>query len=186
MGNQQEKIGPIESDAQERALSAGLEIEKKLELSERVVSGLRGKGLYITTIESCTGGGLAYSITNTPGASEVMKDSFVTYSNEAKIALGVPAEIIDKYTVYSQETAQAMAAAGLKKSIRADVAVGITGSISRADPANENSVPGVIYFAVKYGDNVVSKELNISADRRFDVQEKIIEEALLTVLEVIK
>ena len=152
-------------------------------LSEDLVLKLKSKDLYITTVESCTGGGLAYYITNIPGTSDVMKDSFVTYSNEAKIALGVSAEIIKKYTVYSEETAQAMAEVGLKQSVCADISVGITGSISRADPNNPNSIPGTVYFAIKSKNKIISKTLNISAERRFEVKQKIIKEVLQTILE---
>ena len=50
----------------------------------------------------CCFTGLAY-------IDQVLKGAFVTYCNEAKIMQGVPAEIIDKYTVYSTQTAEAMA-----------------------------------------------------------------------------
>lgn len=177
--------GNEQTNDQDHLINIGLGTERILTLSERLVSELKTKGLYITTVESCTGGALAYYITNIPGASEVMKDSFITYSNEAKIALGVPAEIIEKHTVYSLETATAMAETGLKKSIRADVGVGITGSISRADPNNPNSTPGEIYFAVKYLDKSVAQKLNVVAERRFEVKQKIVEEALVTILDTI-
>ena len=54
----------------------------------------------IATMESCTGGGVVNAITNCEGASEVLKYSAVTYSNEYKVKMGVPKEVIDKYTVY--------------------------------------------------------------------------------------
>jgi PncC family amidohydrolase len=156
--------------------------EKNLMLSKQLVAELQARGMHITTVESCTGGALADTITSTPGASEIMKDSFVTYSNEAKVALGVPPDIIDKYTVYSEETAVAMAEAGLKKSIKADIGVGITGSISRPDPSNPNSHPGSIYLAVKQKDTVISKKLTIAGESRFAIKQKIVTEALTTIL----
>ena len=67
------------------------------------------KKLTITTMESATSGQIASLITDTEGSSAVLKGAFVTYCNEAKIMQGVPAEIIDKYTVYSTQTAEAMA-----------------------------------------------------------------------------
>jgi len=70
--------------ARESAIQLGLEMEKILSISKEVVEELRRKNLCITTVESCTGGGVANSITDIPGASDVMKDAFVTYSNEAK------------------------------------------------------------------------------------------------------
>ena len=43
------------------------------------------KGLTITTMESATSGQIASLITDTEGASAVLKGAFITYSNEAKI-----------------------------------------------------------------------------------------------------
>ena len=36
----------------------------------------------ISTMESCSGGGIANAITNIPGASEVFKYGAITYANE--------------------------------------------------------------------------------------------------------
>ena len=72
------------------------------------------KNISVTTMESCTSGLLASLISDTEGASAVMKGAFVTYSNEAKIMQGVPAETIEQYSVYSAETARAMAEACAK------------------------------------------------------------------------
>ena len=50
-----------------------------------VVEKLIEQGKTISTMESCTGGGVADSITSIEGASEILKFSAVTYSNEFKI-----------------------------------------------------------------------------------------------------
>ena len=61
---------------------------------------------------------------------------------------GVPAEIIDKYTVYSKETAGSKAQA-CRKAYNANIGSGVTGTMGNVDPANPNaSVPGQVYFAV--------------------------------------
>ena len=62
----------------------------------------------IATMESCSGGAIVNSITNIPGASEVLKFSAVTYANEFKIKMGVLKETIDKYSVYSMAVAKEM------------------------------------------------------------------------------
>ena len=64
----------------------------------KVVELLIKNNKTISTMESCTGGALVNAITNIPGASEVLKFSAITYSNEYKIKLGVDSKIIDKYT----------------------------------------------------------------------------------------
>ena len=43
------------------------------------------KHLSITTMESATSGQIASLITDTEGASAILKGAFITYSNEAKI-----------------------------------------------------------------------------------------------------
>lgn len=109
--------------------------------------GLIRRGLTITTMESCTSGQIASLITDTEGSSAVLKGAFVTYSNEAKIMQGVPAAIIGTYGVYSAETAAAMAEA-CRAVYGADIGTGVTGSFGNADPANADSIPGEVYFAI--------------------------------------
>jgi PncC family amidohydrolase len=67
-------------------------------LWSEIVNKLIENNLTIATMESCTGGGVANEITSISGASAVIKESYVTYCNEAKIKQGVPAETIEKYT----------------------------------------------------------------------------------------
>ena len=102
----------------------------------------------VTTMESCTSGLIASLITDTEGASAVLKGAFVTYSNIGKIMQGVPKETIEKYSVYSNETAVAMAEA-CRKTYAADYGIGVTGTMGNVDPANAYaSVPGRVYFAI--------------------------------------
>lgn len=89
----------------------------------------------IATMESCTGGALVNEITNVEGASEVLKFSAVTYSNEFKIKFGVDSDIIDKYSVYSMNTAIEMST-NIVKFTHADYGVGITGKLNRVDINN--------------------------------------------------
>lgn len=106
------------------------------------------KNMTITTMESATSGQIASLITDTEGASAILKGAFITYSNEAKIQQGVPAEILEKYSVYSKETARAMAEVAAK-TYGARIGIGVTGTMGNVDPANqEASVPGQVYFAI--------------------------------------
>ncbi len=98
-------------------------------------------------MESATSGQVASLITDTEGSSAILKGAFITYSNEAKILQGVPSEIIDTCGVYSRETARAMAEACCK-AYGADIAIGVTGTMGNVDPANDDSVPGQVYFAL--------------------------------------
>ncbi len=118
------------------------------------------KEITISTMESCTAGLVASLLTDIDGASGAIKGSFVTYSNEAKIACGVPAEVIDKYGVYSKETAVEMAK-NCRSAYSANIGVGVTGSLGITDPNNEGSVPGQVYFAIDYEGEVAGFFLEI-------------------------
>ncbi len=111
---------------------------------------LISKKLTITTMESATSGQIASLVTDTCGASRVLKGAFVTYCNESKIIQGVPESIISKYSVYSVETACAMACAALKV-YPSDIGIGVTGTMGNVDLDNsEDSVPGDLYFSIIY------------------------------------
>lgn len=117
---------------------------------ERLTKLLIERGLTITTMESCTAGQIASLITDTEGSSAVLKGAFVTYCNEAKVMQGVSAEVIKKHSVYSRETALAMARA-CTEAYGADVGIGVTGTMGNADPANSDaSVPGEVFFAIRF------------------------------------
>ena len=96
------------------------------EMCEKIVEKLKKQNKTIAFMESCTGGLLANSITNVSGASEIIKISLVTYSNEYKIKFGVDKNVIEKYTVYSAETAKEMAK-NVANFANSNIGVGITG-----------------------------------------------------------
>lgn len=125
---------------------------------EETVKLLIDRGETIATMESCTGGGICNAITNVPGASSVIKFSAVTYSNEYKIKMGVSKEIIDAYTVYSKETAIAMARA-ISAFTNADYGIGVTGRFGVIDPANLVGKTDIVYVSIydrqKNKDNVL-------------------------------
>lgn len=104
-------------------------------------------GVSVTTMESCTGGVIAALITDVEGASAILKGAYITYSNEAKCMCGVPESTIEKYGVYSKETAKAMACAA-RKAFGADLGIGVTGTFADPDPANPGSRLGEVFFAI--------------------------------------
>ena len=84
-------------------------------------------GIKIVTAESCTGGLIAGTLTDVPGASAWFDRGFVTYSNEAKKAmLGVRKETLTEFGAVSKETAEEMALGAVAHS-GAGAAVSVTG-----------------------------------------------------------
>ena len=114
---------------------------------ERLVKILVEKGKTISSMESCTGGGFANAVTNITGASDVLKFSAVTYSNEFKIKMGVDSDIIDKYSVYSIETAKSMSK-NISDFTNSNYGVGITGKINRVDKKNMYGEDNMIFVSI--------------------------------------
>ena len=119
---------------------------------KEIVERLEELNKTISTMESCTGGGVANAITNVEGASAVLKFSAVTYCNEYKIKMGVDKDIIDKYTVYSMETADEMSK-NISNFANSNYGVGITGQINMVDPNNKTGEDDKIYISIYDRDN---------------------------------
>jgi competence/damage-inducible protein CinA-like protein len=134
-------------------------------LEELIVSICKKKKLLISTAESCTGGLTASKITDVPGSSEIFKEGFIVYSNEAKIReLGVSEDIIIKHGAVSPETVEAMVR-GLKNKTGADITIGISG-IAGPDGAAPDKPVGLVYIAVLYRDNLHIRKVNYDRGRK--------------------
>ena len=114
---------------------------------ERIIKKLAELKKTISTMESCTGGGIANAITNIEGASEVLKFSAVTYSNEFKIKMGVSKDIIDKYTVYSMPVANEMSKK-ISEFTNSNYGIGITGKLNRVDENNPYGKDNIVYISI--------------------------------------
>ncbi len=85
------------------------------------------KNCTITTAESCTGGGIAYSLTAIAGSSAYLDRGFITYSNKAKQQLlAVKSATLLQFGAVSEETVLEMAQ-GAAAAANADVAVAVSG-----------------------------------------------------------
>ena len=153
---------------------------------EEVDKKLIQKSKTISTMESCTGGGIANAITNIPGSSEVVKFGAVTYSNEYKVKMGVSKEVIDKYTVYSRETADEMSK-NISLFTNSNYGIGITGKMGVVDKANPYGENNIIYISIydsdndKYYDEIVEATLLLRKDNKGLVINKV-EELLLKII----
>ena len=153
---------------------------------KQIIEILTKKNKTIATMESCTGGSLVNAITNIEGASEILKFSAVTYSNEFKIKMGVNSKIIDEYSVYSLQTAQEMAL-NISKFANSNYGVGITGKLNRIDKYNLHGENNLVYVSVYDKDNNIyhNMEIKVTKITRQENKEKVIKEIsheLLTIL----
>lgn len=152
----------------------------------RVIEKLKEQNKTISTMESCTGGGLVNSITNIDGSSEVLKFSAVTYSNEFKVKMGVSSDIIDKYSVYSIETAMEMSK-NISKFTNSNYGVGITGKLNKIDKNNLYGNDNTVYVSIynKDIDKFYNYSINVDKQSRKENKILVINSVIEKLLEII-
>lgn len=128
-----------------------------------VIKKLIAKKISISTAESITGGLISKLVTDVPGSSSILSESYVLYSNDSKVSvLGVDAGLIEKYGVVSKEVAKDMVVK-LKMISGKDICISTTGN---AGPdVCDNKPVGRVYVGINFLDEVSVYELNIDGDR---------------------
>ena len=153
---------------------------------KELVEKLIEKKQTISTMESCTGGGVADAITSVEGASEILKFSAVTYSNEFKIKMGVSSEVIDKYSVYSEETANEMSK-NISLFTNSDYGVGITGKLNRQDINNLYGEDNVVFISIydKINNKFTNKKVVATKNSRKENKLLVIDEIKEMLLKIL-
>lgn len=146
-------------------------------IEDVVVDILADRKFTISTAESCTGGLLAGRIINVPGASDVIGEGFITYSNDAKRKyLGVKKSTLKKYGAVSKQCAKEMAA-GLLGATKADVGLVTTGIAGPGGGTDEKPV-GLVYIGCNVCGKIKVKKYIFEGDRR-QIRDSATEKALV-------
>lgn len=126
-----------------------------LRKEETLINLLKERNEKVSTCESITGGLIASSIIDISGASEVIEESYITYSDRIKEKiLNVSRETLEKYSAVSVECANEMIE-GLYKITNSSLCIGSTGYAHK----------GEVILAIKYKNQKVIKKFQFSADR---------------------
>jgi competence/damage-inducible protein CinA-like protein len=157
---QAERVVAALREAHPRALFA----EDERAVEEIVLDAARERGLEIATAESCTGGLVAARLTSVPGSSDVFVGGVVAYEDRVKRdALGVSADVLERYGAVSAEAAAAMAA-GARRTLEADVGVSVTG-VAGPGGGSEAKPVGLVYLHAETPDDSHGVELRLPGDR---------------------
>lgn len=125
---------------------------------------LAARRLYLATAESCTGGLLAASITDVPGASGWYAGGVVAYANEVKTALlGVPTQLFIDHGAVSQPVVLAMAA-GACRSLGCGAAVAVSGIAGPGGGTPEKPV-GTVWIGWQVADVAWASRFLFPGDR---------------------
>ena len=151
-----------------------------MNLCFEILKRLEGKTL--VTAESLTGGGIGAVLTAVPGSSAVYKGGVISYTDEVKHELlGVDEEILRRYGAVSLWPAGAMAS-GVRKLLKADVAVSVTGLAGPGGDEFGHEV-GTVFIGFENQAKSIAKEYRFPGDREA-VRRQTICAALELILEM--
>jgi nicotinamide-nucleotide amidase len=127
---------------------------------------LKRRSLTLAVAESCTGGLLGATIAAVAGVSSVYRGGVISYSNEVKSdLLDVSPELLSKHGTVSGEVAASMAF-GVKKRLKSECAIAITG-IAGPDGGSEEKPAGTVYISVVIGKDLSrTMRFNFYGDRQ--------------------
>lgn len=139
---------------------------------EVLINILKDRNEKVSTAESITGGLIASSIIDISGASYVIEESYITYSNDVKEKiLNVSRETIKEYTVVSREVVLEMLN-GLYQKTKSNLCLATTGYAHT----------GEVYIGILYNEKPYVRHLQLNGDRnmvRQRVENQIIDTAIL-------
>lgn len=150
-----------------------------MSLSCKVISVLQGKTL--VTAESCTGGGIGAALTAVPGSSSVFQGGIISYTNQVKEEiLGVSREVLSQYGAVSQPVAKAMAS-GVRKLLKADIAISVTG-LAGPDGDDFDNPVGTVFIGYSSEWRSEVRKFLFNGDREA-VRSQTVEAALQMILD---
>ncbi|MCZ2131329.1 MAG: competence/damage-inducible protein A [Bacteroidia bacterium] len=161
-------------------LGNDLVTEQNISLEEHIYNLLKAKNKTISFAESCTGGLISSSFTQTPGVSAVYSGAVISYSNEVKNkVLGVPEILLSKHGAVSAEVASAMAE-GCRLHLNSDYALSVTG-IAGPDGGTEEKPVGTVYIGLSSAHGTITEKLFYPSKRH-----RIMEYSMIAVFNLLR
>lgn len=167
-----ESIDSRMEDLSEILSDIAIGYEDETSIVGRIAHILNQKNQTLSLAESCTGGAIVQQITAEEGASIFFIGSIIPYKTELKTKiLGVPASLIEEFSVVSIQVAESMAL-NCCKLFNTDYAISTTGI---AGPTKGDGVDdvGTVCIAIASPRGIVSEKFSFGKDR-YRVIEKTI------------
>ena len=158
--------------------------EGEFALAPYLIKQLPQRNLTFSAAESCTGGMIAATVVDVPGASAAFMGGVVAYDNMVKHELlGVPAPVLEQFGAVSPETAEAMAR-GVAEKLHTDCSVATTGIAGPGGGTPEKPV-GLVYVSAYLNGKCEVREFRFRGGRDA-VRQRAVAKALLLMLEMLK
>lgn len=133
------------------------------DVATALLAALAERGWTVATAESLTGGQVAATLVDVPGASRSLRGGVVAYATDVKgSVVGVDPELLAAHGAVHPEVARQLAER-VRSVVGADVGLGTTG-VAGPDPQDGFS-PGTVHVAVATPERTVVRTLALTGDR---------------------
>lgn len=117
----------------------------------------------VSTVESCTGGGIAARCTDFAGSSQWFNGAVVTYSNAMKVRLGVDPADLEQHGAVSESVVRQMAELG-RAYCRSDWCISVSGVAGPGGGSEEKPV-GTVWIAWAGPESTDAQRYRFDGDR---------------------
>lgn len=148
------------------AFSDKIYADEDVSLAKKLVEVCRENAVRLAVAESLTGGMICSRLVDVPGASEVLVEGLITYTNASKVRrLHVKLSTLEEYGAVSKETAAEMTH-GLLESRDADLGIATTGCAG-PDSDEKGTPVGLAFVGVATRKGGKIYRMNLNGDRNY-------------------
>ena len=152
-------------------------------LAASLIDSLRARGLKVAVAESLTGGQIASTIVDVPGASDVFLGGVVAYATAAKTGmLGLSPALLESRGAVDADVAAEMARACAERfatscGVSQDIVLGVSSTGVAGPGAQDGKPAGTVYVAACLGESIQVLDFHFEGDRN-QVREQATQSAL--------
>ncbi len=152
-------------------------------LAAELIDSLRLRGLKLAAAESLTGGQIASTIVDVPGASDVFLGGVVAYATAAKTGmLGLSPALLETHGAVDADVAAEMARSCAERfaaacGVSKDIVLGVSSTGVAGPGSQAGKSAGTVFVAACLGENIQVLEFHFAGDRN-QVREQATVEAL--------
>lgn len=138
-------------------------------LPEAIGNMLKKRGLTLALAESCSGGYVQHQITTIAGSSAYFNGGVVPYHNDHKInILGVNPATLQAHGAVSEQCVEEMAE-NVRRVFKSDIGAASSGIAGPGGGTDEKPV-GTVWIAYANGEKTISKKLQLTKNRKLNIE----------------
>ncbi len=149
-----------------------------------IVEHLIEKKYTLSVAESLTGGLVCSMICEVPGASQVLLEGIVAYTNQSKISrLGVKDKTLNDFTAVSEQTASEMAQ-GVRKNLNSTIGISTTGLAGPLEFDEFGNKKGTVFIGISIDEKNYVYRFNFDGSRD-EIRKQAANCCLLTLFDIL-